>query len=59
MNFVQQVTAFYTSSNASKALEDQENGQKSEKHLKMLIQGLGVTFIRRDRMFWRSDLGSP
>ena len=59
MNFVQQVTAFYTSSNASKALEDQENGQKSEKHLKMLIQGLGVTFIRRDRMFWRSDSGSP
>ena len=56
---MQQVTAFYTSSNASKALEDQENGQKSEKHLKMLIQGLGVTFIRQDTMFLRPDSDSP
>ena len=59
MNFVQRIGAFYTSSNASKALEDQENGQKSEKHLKMLIQGLGVTFIRQDTMFLRPDSDSP
>ena len=41
-----QSSAFYISLIASKALEDQENGSKSHKNLKMLIQGLGVTFIQ-------------
>ena len=59
MNFVQQVRAFYTCSNASKVLEDQENGQKCKKHLKMLIQGLGVPSIRQDTMFLRPDSDSP